>query len=64
MFHVPRRELEQHFEIVLLLETAKQLDVTYRSSFVSFKCAVVDHHSAFIYDYSSALKVACGPPGI
>jgi hypothetical protein len=64
LFHVVRRELERNFEKVHSAEnTILAAGVTYRSSLVAFKCAVVDLHCAFIGINGSALEVACGPPG-
>jgi hypothetical protein len=41
-------------------------DFTYiNASFVAFKCAIIDLHIDTVFSInSSALKVACGPPGI
>jgi hypothetical protein len=56
--------LERKFEIVLFLETAIA-GVTYLSSLVAFKRGVVDLHSGTSTSInSSALEVACPPPGI
>jgi hypothetical protein len=56
LLHVPRRELERNFEIVLI--TA---GVTYHKSMVAFKHAIIDLHIGTTGINSSALEVACFP---
>jgi hypothetical protein len=58
---VTRRELERRKFKVNSLES---FGTTYNASAVALKGAVVDLDSALIHTDSSALEVACPPPGI
>jgi hypothetical protein len=45
-------------------EISENSEITYNASFVAFECAAIDlHNGTILSSNSSALKVACPPPG-